>query len=126
MEPGVTTMVGEVAVVTFYSDWTVQGQGFFMLYEAISNSTSNSTNISRDLILSDYPTANLVHPAEGFYHNNELSVFIYSPNYYYEETSTIKAEYFLNGFENGCECCDSAYVYTFTEGRDASWQDQGL
>jgi hypothetical protein len=108
-------MFGDVAIVTLYSDYSVEGKGFLLSYVADTNLSAPNVRFSTNIILSATPDANLTYPADNSnYRNYELSTFVYSPDYSYISSSTIQADYVLNSLENGCDCCDFVAVYRFT------------
>jgi hypothetical protein len=106
-------MVGNLAIVTFYSDGSVEGKGFLMSYEVFTNTTTApDVTSSTNIILSKTPHAYLAHPGDNFnYRDFELSTFVYSPDYSYNASLTIQADYVLNGLEN--PCYDFVTVYRF-------------
>jgi hypothetical protein len=125
-------MIGDVAIVTLYSDYSRDGKGFLLSYVADTNSSAPSNvGFSTNIILSETPDASLTYPGDNSnYKNYELSTFVYSPDYSYTSSSTIQADYFLNSLGNGgCDCCDFVAVYRFTTlpeagGRAWSYMDR--
>jgi hypothetical protein len=123
------SMTGDVAIVTLYSDFSVEGKGFLLSYVADTNLSAPNVRFSTNIILSETPDANLTYPGDtSNYQNYELSTFVYSPNYTHI-SSTIQADYVLDGLENGCDCCDFVAVYRFTtiaaaEGRGWSYMER--
>jgi hypothetical protein len=123
-------MTGNVAIVTLYSDFSRDGKGFLLSYVADTNSSAPNVAFSTNIILSATPDANLTYPADNSnYQNYELSTFVYSPDYSYNSSSILQADYFLNSLGNGgCDCCDFVAVYRFVtvtdEGRGWSYMDR--
>jgi hypothetical protein len=121
------TMLGNLAIVTLYSDSSVEGKGVLLSYVADTSSSASNVGFSTNIILSETPNANLTYPAadNSNYRNYELSTFVYSPDYSYISSSTLQADYVLNSLEAGCECCDFVAVYRFVtiaaEGRGWSY-----
>jgi hypothetical protein len=108
-------MFGDVAIVTLYSDYSVEGKGFLLSYVADTSSSASNVGFSTNIILSETPDASLTYPGDNSnYRNYELSTFVYSPDYSYISFSTLQADYVLNSLENGCDCCDFVAVYRFT------------
>jgi hypothetical protein len=106
-------MPGSLAIVIFYSDFSVHGKGFLMSYEAFTATEGPKVDFSPNIILSASPDANIKYPGNNSnYQNNDLSTFIYSPDHSYDTRSIVQADYILNGFETGC-CCDFVTVYRF-------------
>jgi hypothetical protein len=107
-------MLGSLAIVTFYSDYSVEGKGFLMFYEFYTNSgIVPNVTFSTNIILSETPDAYLSYPGDNSnYRNDELSTFVYSPDYSYDNSFTIQADYFLNSLEEGT-CHDFVTVYRF-------------
>jgi hypothetical protein len=114
-ETGSFNMPGSLAIVTFYSDLIVQGKGFRMFYEAFANTTTEPiVAYSTNIILSETPDAYLTYPGDNSnYSNYELSTFVYSPDYSYDNSISIQADYVVNSLETSCDCCDSVTVYRF-------------
>jgi hypothetical protein len=122
------SMTGDVAIVTLYSDYSIEGKGFLLSYVADTNLSAPNVRFSTNIILSETPDANLTYPAgdTSNYQNYELSTFVYSPDYSYLY-STIRADYVLNSLESGCDCCDFVAVYRFvyiTDGIGWSYVDR--
>jgi hypothetical protein len=106
-------MLGDLAIVTFFSDYSNQGKGFLMFYEAFTNGSSATVGFSTNIILSETPSANLTYPGDNSnYSNYELSTFVYSPNFSQRDLYTIQADYVLNSMEGG-NCFDFVTVYRF-------------
>jgi hypothetical protein len=84
-----------------------------MFYEAFTNNTTApNVTLSTNIILSETPDAYLTYPGDNpNYQNNELSTFVYSPDYSYDNSITVQAAYVLNSLETGC--LDSVTVYRF-------------
>jgi hypothetical protein len=67
---------------------------------------------STNIILSGTPDDNLTYPRDNSnYQNYELSTFVYSPDYSYDNSTTVQADYVLSGLEN--PCYDFVTVYRF-------------
>jgi hypothetical protein len=105
-------MLGDLAIVTFFSDYSNQGKGFLMFYEA--SGSDPTVGFSTNVILSETPDASLTYPDSGdnLYRNYELSTFVYSPNFTQRDLYTIQADYVLNSMEGG-NCFDFVTVYRF-------------
>jgi hypothetical protein len=110
---GSLDMLGSLAIVTFYSDSSVEGKGFLMFYEAFTNTTTEPiASFSTNIILSETPDAYLTYPGDNYnYRNDELSTFVYSPDHSYENSFTVQADCVVNSLEN--PCYDFVTVYKF-------------
>jgi hypothetical protein len=105
-------MSGSLAIVIFYSDFSVHGKGFLMSYEAFTATEGPKVDFSTNIILSESPDANINYPGNNSnYQNNDLSTFIYSPDYSYDSSSTVEAVYMENRLERPCS--DFVTVYRF-------------
>jgi hypothetical protein len=106
-------MLGSLAIVTFYSDGRVEGKGFLMFYGFYSNTgTVPNVAASTNIILSETPDAYLSYPGDNYnYREFELSTFIYSPDYSYDASFTVQADYRLISLED--PCYDFVTVYRF-------------
>jgi hypothetical protein len=107
---------GDLAIVTFYSDSSVQGKGFLMSYEALfTNGSASRIDFSTNMILSETPEDYFSYPGPGesYYKNNELSTFVYSPEYSYDPSFTTQAYYRMQALGPGGICFDFVTVYRF-------------
>jgi hypothetical protein len=106
-------MLGSLAIITFYSGYSVEGKGFLMFYEAFTNtSTAPNVTFSTNIIMSVTPDVYLTYPRDNSnYRNDELSTFVYSPHYSYDNSFTVQAYYVAKSLESGCY--DSVTVYRF-------------
>jgi hypothetical protein len=103
-------MLGSLAIVTFFSDYSIEGKGFLMFYEVLT--TSSNLALSTIIILSETPDVNLTHPGDNSnYQNNELSTFVYSPDYSHENLISVHADYAVNSLDG--PCFDFVRVYKF-------------
>jgi hypothetical protein len=84
-----------------------------MFYEAFTNTTTApNVTFSANIILSETPDAYLTYPKDNSnYKNYELSTFVYSPDYSYDNSFTVQADYVLNSLED--PCYDFVTVYRF-------------
>jgi hypothetical protein len=103
---------GEVAIVLFYSDETLNSGGFTATVSRPANSSlanMNSTNIVFTEYDENLPYPNTTEP----YKVNELSTFVYSPRSRRSPGISKRLDYTLLGYEESCQCCDSLAVYLF-------------
>jgi hypothetical protein len=107
-------MIGNVVILTFYSDAFNEGTGFLLEHEAVEL-VDDISNDSRDVIISTAPTK-YDYPSEGVdYHNYELSTFIFAPNSEYNPNAINNATYIRRGIEASCRA-DTAISYKFQIG----------
>jgi len=114
-------MVGNIVIITFYSDGENQGEGFELEWEAVLF-FDDINNDSKDYIITD-ESAYVKHPysADVNYLNYELSTFLYTPDSVFNSSRNIKSNFKLLGIENCTYDHVSAYKFfgddTFGEPR---------
>ncbi|CAL8091823.1 unnamed protein product [Orchesella dallaii] len=118
---------GSVAIVTFYAYEAASstGAGFSLYYEAAVLSENNHVSpYSFDYVISSN-AAEMRHPAVGgSYSHNELSTFVFTPNFLWVNNQRLTVNVTVLGMEQNCDDMITVY-YLPDSSYKASWRKVG-
>ncbi|ODM98961.1 hypothetical protein Ocin01_07717 [Orchesella cincta] len=116
---------GSVAIITFYSYSTsASTTGFSLYYNAVLNETNQVSFSSVDYVISSNSTS-IRHPSVGgVYSNNELSTFVFTPNFQWVSGQQLTVNVTVLGMEQNCDDVLSVY-YLPGNINGAVWKKMG-
>ncbi|CAL8091835.1 unnamed protein product [Orchesella dallaii] len=117
---------GSVAVITFYAyRGTGTSTGFSLYYDAVLNETNPVSPYSTDYVISANETEILYPRIGGVYANNELSTFIFTPNFQYLLNQRVTVNVTVLGMEQNCDDLLTVYQLPAIPSSNPTWMKLG-